>query len=118
LLAGDAGGFADPVTAEGISFALLTGALAAEAVLAAGGDEERARREYHARLRTRVLTELRCARLVAHVLYAMPRARRALLRRYGQFLAEGLADVFVGSSTYREMLSRPGNYLKLVRRQL
>ncbi|MCP4247996.1 MAG: NAD(P)/FAD-dependent oxidoreductase, partial [bacterium] len=33
LVVGDAAGFADPVTAEGMSFAVLTGQLAAEAII-------------------------------------------------------------------------------------
>src|SRR4029077_6064907 len=46
LLVGDAAGFADPVTAEGISFATQSGKLAADAIVASELDPPRARAGY------------------------------------------------------------------------
>ncbi|MGH7570102.1 MAG: geranylgeranyl reductase, partial [Gemmatimonadales bacterium] len=118
LLVGDAAGFADPITAEGISFAALSGALAAEAILEArlDGGGDRVRRAYDRRLEQRILGELRFARVIAKVLYDYPRARAAVFRRFGGKLAEAVASAMCGETTYRQALRRPANYLRLLRR--
>jgi flavin-dependent dehydrogenase len=103
---GDAAGFADPVTAEGISFALRSGQLAGAAIAQAGGDEHRARDRYHAALREEILPELRTGRLLASLLYDYPRLRRALFRRYGQWLLEAFATGFMGGEGFRDIPRR------------
>lgn len=103
LLAGDAAGLADPVTAEGISLAARSGSLAAEAIVAAGAtglDPARVRASYLAALKP-VLAELRVARALARLLYDHPRARTWVFRRVGQRLVEAITDIFAGSRTYR-----------------
>ena len=103
LVVGDAAGLADPVTAEGISLAARSGALAAEAIIAAGAvelDPAQVRARYHAALRP-VLAELRVARALARLLYDRPRARTWVFRRVGQRLVEAITDIFAGSRTYR-----------------
>jgi len=100
LLAGDAAGLADPVTAEGISLAARSGGLAADAIIASALDPPRARAGYHEALRP-MLAELRVARTLARLLYEYPRARRWMFRRVGQRLVEAITDVFLGARTYR-----------------
>ena len=104
LLVGDAAGFADPVTAEGISFAAQSGKLAADAIVASELDPPRARAGYHAALRP-MLAELRVARMLARLLYEHPRPRRWVFRRVGQRLVEAITDVFMGARTYRGSLA-------------
>jgi flavin-dependent dehydrogenase len=104
LLVGDAAGFADPVTAEGISFATQSGKLAADAIVASELDPPRARAAYHAALRP-MLAELRVARMLARLLYEHPRPRRWVFRRVGQRLVEAITDVFMGARTYRGSLA-------------
>lgn len=99
LLVGDAAGLADPVTAEGISFAVRSGRLAAEAILAGGLDPRRVAAAYRTALAP-LLRELRAARALARVLYGHPRARRWLLSRTGQQFVETLTDVCAGARTY------------------
>jgi flavin-dependent dehydrogenase len=103
---GDAAGFADPVTAEGISFALRSGQLAAEAIAQAGGDEGRARDGYHAALQQEILPELQMGRVLARLLYRHPRLRRVLFRRYGQWLIEAFASGFMGGEGFRHIPRR------------
>src|SRR2546426_9242279 len=100
LLVGDAAGFADPVTAEGISFAAQSGKLAADAIVASELDPPRARARYHKALRP-MLAELRVARMLARLLYEHPRPRRWVFRRVGQRLVEALTHVFMGARTSR-----------------
>src|SRR3989449_8575841 len=67
LLVGDAAGFADPVTAEGISFAARSGRLAANAIIGSQLDPPRVRAGYHSALRP-LLAELGLARTRAPLL--------------------------------------------------
>jgi len=106
VLAGDAAGFADPLTAEGISYAIRSGQLAGEAIVQAEGDEARARDRYHAELAREILPELRASRLVAAALYDYPRVRRWLFRRYGQSGVEMLAGPLLGVHGYRDVVRR------------
>src|SRR2546422_11507366 len=104
LLVGDAAGFADPVTAEGISLAARSGRLAAAAIVQAGLDEARVTAGYRAGLRP-LLADLRVARGLARLLYDHPRARRWLFRRVGQRLVDAMTDGFLGVRTYRGSLA-------------
>lgn len=115
LLVGDAAGLADPVTAEGISAAIMSGQLAAQSILEAG--ESDVQRVYRKKLQEALLPELRVARLLARVLYDFPRVRAALFARHGQQLSELLTRVVMGETSYREAVRPPGNFLKLFRRR-
>jgi len=117
LLVGDAAGLVEPVAAEGISFAVLSARLAADAIVQGGLDEPRVRDRYHASLRANVLPELRAARLLARVLYDVRWLNRWAFRTNGRLLAEGVTDVYMGERTYRSALSRPLNYLRLLYRR-
>jgi len=99
LVAGDAAGFVDPVTAEGISLALRSGQLAAQA-LARGSGEADAAAAYEAALSREILPDLRAGRLVAHLMHQHPALRRSLFARFGQSLVDGVADVFAGAHGY------------------
>jgi len=112
VLVGDAAGFADPLTAEGISYALRSGQLAGEAILQSGGDEVRVREHYHAELAKGILPDLRASRKIAALLYDYPRVRGWLFRRYGQAGVEALAGPLLGDYDYRRVVRR------LVRRPL
>lgn len=107
LLVGDAAGFADPITAEGISYAVLSGQLAARALVDGDGDASAVPRRYHHALRAPILSELRAARLLALPLYDLPRVRRSLVRRCGRELVGIVADVAMGRTTYRQTLGSP-----------
>jgi flavin-dependent dehydrogenase len=106
VLVGDAAGFADPLTAEGISYALRSGQLAGEAIADAGGDEGRAREHYHTELKREILPDLGASRKLAAVLYGYPRVRRWLLRRYGQAGVEALAGPLLGDYGYTRVVRR------------
>jgi flavin-dependent dehydrogenase len=105
LLTGDAAGFADPLTGEGISLAILSGRLAAESLLASRMDTRLAARAYTASLRRSILGELRIARGLAWVLYRRPGLTRRLVPRLGQLAGEALTEVVAGHRTYRALVS-------------
>ncbi len=117
LLAGDAAGLIDPVTGEGITFAIRSGQLAAEALLEMGFDSERVGEAYEQKIAREILPEIRVGRVLARVLYDYPRVTSWLFRRYGTALCNAVAKVISGEKTYRELLFTPTNYLKLLLRK-
>ncbi len=116
LLAGDAAGFADPLTGEGITYALLSGEFAARAILDSRPDPQAVAANYHSLLRHRVLPELRWGSFLAGLLYDRSRLRVWLFRKHGQSFCEAMANIVMGDSSYRQLLGRPGNYLKFIAR--
>jgi geranylgeranyl reductase family protein len=111
LLAGDAAGFADALTGEGISIGMWSGRRAAEALASGAPDPSR----YARAVRRELLPELRVARALAWVTYRRPKLARSLLRQRGSAFAERLTDVFLGERTYASLVARPSSYLSLLR---
>lgn len=71
LLAGDAAGLVDPVTGEGIYYALKSGEAAASAIAESKGSQDLVR-SYRRRLKASTLRELAAAWMIVHPLYAFP----------------------------------------------
>ena len=116
LLAGDAAGFADALTGEGITIAMRSGRIAAEALIEAGFGAGAAAL-YERRLRrSGFRRELWIARMLAWVLYRRPKLAREAFRRRGETLCEAMTDVFVGRRTYASLVAWPGSYVRLARR--
>ncbi|MFH1887234.1 MAG: geranylgeranyl reductase family protein [Pseudomonadota bacterium] len=105
ILAGDAGGFADPLTGEGIYHALYTGRAAGRAVLRAGGPDRLA--TAYARELGLFLKNVRILRFLAPRVYRFPRAggRLLSLSLVNRPLTEGLAR---GMDTSRTLAFFPG----------
>ncbi|HVN24050.1 MAG TPA: geranylgeranyl reductase family protein [Syntrophorhabdales bacterium] len=114
LLAGDTAGFTDPVTGEGISFAVRSGQLAAKALIAGRFDETLVRKEYQSTVEEQILRELRSAADVAKLLYGPAAIRNYLFRLKGQAFCEAMADVMGGKTTYHELVSQVLAYAKRV----
>jgi len=114
LLAGDAAGLVDPVTAEGITHAILSGQLAAAALTEGRLEAARVGPIYQSLLEKHILGELRAARFLARMLYRHPRIRNGVFRLHGQKLCEFVTQVIMGERGYREALKKPRSYLKLL----
>lgn len=112
LLVGDAAGFADPVTGEGISFALRTGQLAAQSLIDGNLEEQPVQQLYGRSLTESILPELRAGRLLARLLYDVPRLRAWAFSRYGQRLCEAVTDVMAGERRYGDLVSSPNTLIK------
>ncbi|PTX98284.1 geranylgeranyl reductase [Spartobacteria bacterium LR76] len=115
LLVGDAAGLVDPITAEGISNSLLSGQLAATALLESRFDPATAANRYLSLLRPAILNELRAARFLARFLYHHPRLRAWAFRHHGQRLTDFVADIAMGDRGYCGTLLNSASYLKLLR---
>ncbi len=103
LLVGDAAGFADPVTGEGISFAIQSGLMAAESLIDMQLDEESVRNAYSRSVTGTIIPELRRGRVLARLLYDFPRIRSWAFAQHGQRLCEAVTDVMAGKRRYRDL---------------
>jgi geranylgeranyl reductase family protein len=100
VLAGDAAGAADPVWGEGIFYALRSGVIAAETAAAALATDLRKLSSYPAALHDAIGRDLRWARWVARLLYALPEAALIrLVRDTGSLRA--MIGILRGDTTYR-----------------
>ena len=104
FLTGDAAGFADPLTAEGISNALLSGELAALAIVENFQDEAAASNAYQGLLDKQILSDLGSSSFIAFICYAQPAIRNMLLKKYGQKGCEILTDIFMGKKSFPDDL--------------
>jgi geranylgeranyl reductase family protein len=102
LLTGDAAGFADPVTGEGISSAVRSGLLAAQSLIDGQLQQAVVEERYNRLVAQAVLPELRAGRLLAYILYHCPRVRTWVFSQQGQRLCEIMADIMAGKKLYQD----------------
>ncbi|MBL8036972.1 MAG: geranylgeranyl reductase family protein [Nitrospira sp.] len=114
LVVGDAAGFADPVTGEGISFALRSGQQAAQSLLEGKLEEKPVQQAYSRSLAESVLPELRAGVLLARLLYDFPRLRSWAFSQQGQRLCEAVTDIMAGRRSYRDLALTPQIVFKLL----
>ncbi len=100
LLTGDAAGFADPIVAEGLSNALVSGIFAAEALIESGLDPQLTAQLYNEKLNKNLVPEVNIGVTLAKVFYGQPTVRNLLIKQFGQTFAEAMTDVFTGKRTY------------------
>ncbi len=112
LVAGDAGGFVNAYTAEGIYYAMVTGDLAAGAILAAfragAPDGGRAARHYVRAWKREIGTELRDARLIQKYLFRDSRRIANVVGGAGHHrdLAATIIAYAMGTISYRDARRR------------
>jgi flavin-dependent dehydrogenase len=116
LLVGDAAGLVDPVTAEGISYAVQSGQLAAAAISDCQLDVAKVANCYQALLEKNILRDLRAGRFLANVLYNYPRLRNWAFKCNGQRLSDFVAGVVMGERSYMSAVKEPLSYVKLFAR--
>lgn len=112
FLIGDAAGFADSVTAEGISNALWSGELAAEAIIESDSNPEKAGALYQQKLNRELLPELKTSQTAAKWFYGYRTIRNILLRKYGDYAMSFMTDLFIGNRTY------PKNLMKTIKNKI
>jgi len=100
FLIGDAAGFADPITAEGISNAIYSGVLVAEALIESALDTEKATELYLKKLEEKLLPEVKTGLWLSKWFYEQKTIRNLLLKKYGQYFSDAMADVFHGDRSY------------------
>ncbi|CAM1344093.1 geranylgeranyl reductase family protein [Tenacibaculum amylolyticum] len=100
FLIGDAAGFADPITAEGISNAIYSGVLVAEAISESELQLEKAKTLYLDKLNERMLPEIKTGLWLAKWFYEQKTIRNIMLKKYGQRFSDAMADIFHGDRSY------------------
>ena len=100
FLIGDAAGFADPITAEGISNAIYSGKLAADAIIESNKNSELAENLYLNKIGETLLPELNTGLWLSKWFYEQKTIRNLLLKKFGQRFSEAMADVFHGKRSY------------------
>ncbi|MFP4687397.1 MAG: NAD(P)/FAD-dependent oxidoreductase [bacterium] len=101
-VAGDAGGFVDPVTGEGIYYALKSGKILANAIETALRGDRELSTVYRSRLEKHILPDLRRAGWLARLLYGAPGLFYKLImkRKLGEKTFKQIAR---GDVTYRNI---------------
>jgi len=113
FLIGDAAGFADPLTAEGISNAIYSGKLAAEAIAESEGDQKKAAKIYTDVIERTIMPELLTSMKVAKLFYGNKLIRKTIMKNYGQRFSNSLTDIFMGERSYpTNLMSKIKEHLK------
>jgi geranylgeranyl reductase family protein len=115
LITGDAAALVDPLTAEGITPALLSGKLASEAIIEGGIEPDFVQDLYNKKIEKYFHSELEVSLLLNKIFYYYPALRIFLIKKYGIKFCEIIADVISGNKRYSELLKNPLNYFKLVK---
>ncbi|CAL2081984.1 geranylgeranyl reductase family protein [Tenacibaculum sp. 190524A05c] len=100
FLIGDAAGFADPITAEGISNAIYSGVLVADAISESELNLEKASALYEVKLHEKLIPEIKTGLWLAKWFYEQKTIRNVMLKKYGQRFSDAMADVFHGDRSY------------------
>lgn len=114
LLVGDAAGLIDPITAEGISFAILSGQLAAESIIKENMEPERVSNDYNEQVSKKILPELKAGKFLSWFIYSYRGVRIWIVKLYGEKLSELMTDVVMGEKKYSSLVKNPLNYIKLL----
>lgn len=112
MAVGDAAGLVDPVTGEGLYYAIRSGDLAAAAILDDAGDPRHNPAAYRASLQEEFIEDLTFGAGLAHrffleqVLYASVPARMIECMRISPRLMEIVQDLFSGTQGYLDLKKR------------
>ena len=100
FLIGDAAGFAEPITAEGISNAILSGKYVAEALIESNLVLNLASEKYLEKLNIKLLPELKSGGLLSKFFYHNNPVRNYLLNKYGQYFNNIMVDILHGDRPF------------------
>jgi geranylgeranyl reductase family protein len=100
FLIGDAAGFAEPITAEGISNAILSGKYVAEAIIESNLNKTIAEKKYNEKLNIKLLPELKSGVLLSKFFYNNNSIRNYILKKYGQRCSDLMVDILHGDRPF------------------
>lgn len=103
LLTGDAASLAEPMTGEGIYYAVKSAKIGAKVVSRALQDGSLDLSCYTAVINARITHDLKYARLLANFLYSLPRLNYHFFVR-NPVVQSGIADVLYGAATFRQLV--------------
>jgi len=100
LFVGDAAGLVDPVVGEGISLALRSGLIAADAIVKGEMEEEAVGYTYRRDFQQKILSQLKGGLAVSKLIYKSHIFFRFLMNLWGKELIWRLLGIFKGRSDY------------------
>jgi geranylgeranyl reductase family protein len=103
LLVGDATGYVDPITGEGISYAVKGSVVASEVLQRAMTEGYRKLPDYTRVLGEEFAKDLACARTFAGILYGFSNLSSRVIKAHGTRLAQLHMEVVAGRMTYRDL---------------
>lgn len=103
LVVGDATGFVDPITGEGISYAIRGAQVASRILQGALKDGCYRLEDYTRVLGEDIARDLSCARRFAGILYGFSSLSARIIRAHGRRLAALQMEVICGRMSYREL---------------
>ncbi len=120
LLVGDAAGLTDPVTGEGIYYAVLEAIIAGEVIINSLKEGSNYVNEYNRAVRRILKKEMLYARRLSGFFYGLPNCSKSLLKRFGNELVECHLQIVCGKRTYRmlyfKLLNFPRIFVKIIRK--
>jgi geranylgeranyl reductase family protein len=105
VLAGDAAGLAEPLTGEGIYYAVRSAKIAADVIYEALQGKAADLSSYTAQVNAGMVRDLRYARLLANVFYRLPRLGYRLFIK-SPVVRWGVADVIYGRLSFEELFRK------------
>ncbi len=101
FLVGDAAGFADPLTFEGIYYAILSSKLLSRALHSKCKAGTNPNREYHKTIKQEITGELRTASILSNIIYRSDFVRYLLFNKFGKQMGSIVSDIFEGKRKYK-----------------
>jgi geranylgeranyl reductase family protein len=114
LVVGDATGFADPITGEGIFHAIKESRMASEVLLKALRSGYHQLPEYSRLLKEEMMEDLQYAQRFAGVLYRISSLSTKIIKSHGSTLGRYHTEVISGTKTYRELYRKTFKLWKLI----
>jgi geranylgeranyl reductase family protein len=106
LVVGDAAGFSDPITGEGMFFCIREAQIADDIITKALDAGPAYLRRYSDAVTREFLQDQDRAKKMAYLLYRLPAISHSMLRRYGETAGESHLNVITGRSTYTELYNK------------
>jgi len=111
---GDSLGWVDPIVAEGLTGALMSGELVARAISKADLVKDKAEKLYRQALERMLWKDYPWSAFLAKIVYKRPRLRDLCFRLYGQEIADAVTDIMSGKWSHKWLILWPFNYLKAI----
>jgi len=117
LVLGDAGGLCDPLTGEGIYYAILSAQLAAPVVEGSLVEGKVALEDYQRIVEERIMSELRIARRLSKFFIRFPHLAFRMLSQ-NEEVWKALSDLMLGEMNYAGLKGRAGGFKGILNRLL
>lgn len=115
LVVGDATGYVDPITGEGISYAIKGAQVASRILQDVMKDGYRKLEDYTRVLEEEIANDLSCARTFADILYGFSNLSSRIIKAHGSRLAKLHMEVVCGRMTYRDLYRKMLHFNRVLR---